>query len=259
MMGCGGVEAQNYHSMAFVRRGAYKYHRQNDEMIIDPLTAMFFAKHCEYAVSHPFQCGDDCIEFRFENELLREARPALRQVEKKRSRPVRTTAAPISSAIQYEIGLLAKKIELGRATGLEIEESALSVLNAVGVIESAVEGSKASHMQGRNKNRARRLVEQSKEILLSDLGRDWSLSEIAQRVDVSPFHLTRLVRKFTGFTLHRFLVQQRLAIALHRILEGADNITALAFDLGFSSHSHFSAAFKKEYGQPPSSIRMQSI
>ena len=35
------------------------------------------------------------------------------------------------------------------------------------------------------------------------------------------------------------------------LLGDYDDLTTLAFDLGFSSHSHFSAAFKQAYGQTP--------
>ena len=34
-----------------------------------------------------------------------------------------------------------------------------------------------------------------------------------------------------------------------------DDLTALSLDLGFSSHSHFSAAFREAYGRSPSAFR----
>jgi AraC-like DNA-binding protein len=37
-----------------------------------------------------------------------------------------------------------------------------------------------------------------------------------------------------------------------------DDVTDLAMALGFSSHSHFSAAFKQAYGQTPSAFRKLS-
>jgi AraC-like DNA-binding protein len=38
-------------------------------------------------------------------------------------------------------------------------------------------------------------------------------------------------------------------------LPHASDLTALAFDLGFSSHSHFSAAFRRAFGCTPSAFR----
>lgn len=49
-------------------------------------------------------------------------------------------------------------------------------------------------------------------------------------------------------------MQLRLARALHLLGDNA-GLTGLALDLGFSSHSHFSAAFKRAYGQTPSAFQ----
>jgi AraC-like DNA-binding protein len=49
-------------------------------------------------------------------------------------------------------------------------------------------------------------------------------------------------------------VQLRLARALIEVPH-ADDLTALALDLGFSSHSHFTAAFRRAFGQSPSTAR----
>jgi len=148
---------------------------------------------------------------------------------------------------------MAKRIELGVATDLEIEESALALLGTVGAIESEMDGIGTGRSAANR--RARKKVERAREILLSDLGRNWSLGEVATLAGASPFHLTRMMHRFFGATLHRFLTQQRLAAALPQVLDGADDLTAIALDLGFSSHSHFSAAFRQEYGATPSSLR----
>jgi AraC-like DNA-binding protein len=46
----------------------------------------------------------------------------------------------------------------------------------------------------------------------------------------------------------------RLARALD-LLEGDVDLSSLAQDLGFSSHSHFAAAFRQAYGRTPSEFR----
>jgi len=47
----------------------------------------------------------------------------------------------------------------------------------------------------------------------------------------------------------------RLAVAHSALLEGADDLTRLALDLGFASPAHFSAAFRTAYGCSPSTVR----
>ncbi|MFA6441419.1 MAG: helix-turn-helix domain-containing protein, partial [Sterolibacterium sp.] len=43
--------------------------------------------------------------------------------------------------------------------------------------------------------------------------------------------------------------------ALQRLADGADDLTALAIELGFSSHSHFAETFRREFGRTPSQVR----
>jgi AraC-like DNA-binding protein len=47
----------------------------------------------------------------------------------------------------------------------------------------------------------------------------------------------------------------RLRASLERLAAGAVDLTALALELGFSSHSHFTDSFRKEFGCTPSAIR----
>ena len=49
--------------------------------------------------------------------------------------------------------------------------------------------------------------------------------------------------------------QLRLREALGRIRDGHDDLAALADELGFSSHSHLSANFRRTFGVAPSSAR----
>lgn len=251
----GSPEVPGRHSLAFVRQGAYCYHGSGEGVIIDPLTVLAFAEGEEYAVSHPLGCGDNCLDVWIGDDELREARPAFRKAEKMNGGRARSNIFPISSEIRRDVCILAQRLERDRLSNLEVEESVLSILRTVGDTECSAEGCEAGRARAGNRSRSRKKVEWAKELVLSDLGRNWSLKEISDLVGVSPFHLTRLVRGFAGETLHQFLTRQRLAVAMHRIAQGANDLTALALDLGFSSHSHFSASFKREYGQSPSSLR----
>ena len=53
-------------------------------------------------------------------------------------------------------------------------------------------------------------------------------------------------------------MQLRLTAAARIILDGCDDLTALALDLGFSSHSHFTDAFRRRFGMAPSSLRTRT-
>jgi AraC-like DNA-binding protein len=59
-----------------------------------------------------------------------------------------------------------------------------------------------------------------------------------------------MFQQVEGLPLYRYQMRLRLARALDLLGDYFD-LTGLALDLGFSSHSHFSAAFKQAYGQTP--------
>jgi AraC-like DNA-binding protein len=58
--------------------------------------------------------------------------------------------------------------------------------------------------------------------------------------------------------LYRYHMRLRLARALN-LLPQYDDLTTLSLDLGFSSHSHFSAAFREAYGRSPSEFRQSAL
>ncbi|HEY6925563.1 MAG TPA: AraC family transcriptional regulator, partial [Steroidobacteraceae bacterium] len=95
-----------------------------------------------------------------------------------------------------------------------------------------------------------KLVDRAKLVLTSDLGRRWTLAEIAAEVGVSPVYLTQVFQQVEGMPLYRYQLRLRLARALD-VLPRYDDLTTLSLDLGFSSHSHFSSAFRQTYGRTP--------
>jgi AraC family transcriptional regulator len=58
--------------------------------------------------------------------------------------------------------------------------------------------------------------------------------------------------------LYRYQLRLRLARALD-LLDNYDDLTALSLELGFSSHSHFSSAFRNAYGRTPSEFKYSAL
>jgi AraC family transcriptional regulator len=84
------------------------------------------------------------------------------------------------------------------------------------------------------------------------------LAEIAGELRVSPVYLTQVFQQVEGLPLYQYQLRLRLARALD-LLARRDDLTALALDLGFSSHSHFSAAFRRLYGYSPSAFKRSAL
>ncbi|NVB85643.1 MAG: helix-turn-helix transcriptional regulator [Kofleriaceae bacterium] len=98
-----------------------------------------------------------------------------------------------------------------------------------------------------------RLATRAKD-LLGDRGRLLGLGELAEKLDVSPAYLTDAFRRAAGIPIVRYQLRLRLMRAM-RELPHASDLTALALELGFSSHSHFSTAFRVATGLTPSQYR----
>lgn len=66
----------------------------------------------------------------------------------------------------------------------------------------------------------------------------------------SPRTLARLFQLETGLSFGRWREQLRLIYAIERLADG-DNITRIAYDLGYSSAAAFTTMFTRAMGQPP--------
>jgi Adenosine deaminase len=97
------------------------------------------------------------------------------------------------------------------------------------------------------------LIGAAKELISAGRER-WSLTGIAAQLQVSPAYLTDLFRRHEGVSIARYQRRLRLSRALLE-LPHTEDIAALALDLGFSSHAHFSTAFRATYGETPSRYR----
>ena len=137
---------------------------------------------------------------------------------------------------------------------LLVEES---VTEAVGL---ALERARSFHglrSKGRAATRAahREIVDQTKELLAARFRERLTMGQIAGAIGVSRFHLSRVFRSTTGFSLHGYRNQLRLRAALERIADPETRLPTLASELGFSSHSHFTASFREAFGVAPSELR----
>jgi AraC-like DNA-binding protein len=98
-------------------------------------------------------------------------------------------------------------------------------------------------------------VEQVCAYLNQTLTTNLSLTHVARAVGSSVFHLCRIFRRGTGLTMHAYRHHLRLRRALEALEQPDMDLLTLALDLGYSGHSHFTAAFHRLFGLAPSKLR----
>jgi AraC family transcriptional regulator len=131
---------------------------------------------------------------------------------------------------------------------VEVEQSVVELLTWL-VHAAGIE-------QRERRTPATKLIGAAKE-LIGTAREPRSLTSLAAQLDVSPAYLTDLFRRHEGVSIARYQRRLRLSRALIE-LPDAEDIAALALDLGFSSHAHFSTAFRTTYGETPSTYRRRS-
>lgn len=82
-----------------------------------------------------------------------------------------------------------------------------------------------------------------------------SNTAIAERFNYHPYHLSRIMKQFTGQTLHGYLLEYRLHMAKEYLITTAVTVTAVAEKTGFSSYSYFIKLFRERTGQSPARYR----
>lgn len=84
-----------------------------------------------------------------------------------------------------------------------------------------------------------------------------SLRVLATAAGMTPFRLCRAFSRVTGETMTSYRTRLRLLSSLERLRAG-ESITDIALAFGFSSHSHYTAAFRIAFGVPPMRWRRQT-
>lgn len=235
--------------LVFPYRGVFVRHLGSDQAVAEANQVLFFNATEGYHVSHPVPGGDASLSVSISELLLRELAPrallcdgAVLAFRQQRLR--------IDPRAQVLVAMLRHSLREKVAEPLEAESLALTL------VQRAL-GPRTTHAAGATVGR-QRLVDRAKLVLASDLARRWTLADIAAEVRGSPVYLTQVFQQVEGVPLYRYHLRLRLARALD-LLAQYDDLTALSLDLGFSSHSHFSSAFRETYGRSPSEFRHSAL
>lgn len=81
-----------------------------------------------------------------------------------------------------------------------------------------------------------------------------SLAELSKLCQLNEFKLKKGFRELFNTTVYGFVHESRLTRAQQMIREGQQNMSEIAYQLGYSHPQHFQRAFKKQFGVTPGSL-----
>lgn len=152
----------------------------------------------------------------------------------------------VSCRPSAEAALVASRIRRELAwpdsfTPMAVEGLALELTAIVGRSRSATGGE--------------RWIEQARELLRERFRESLTPREVAAEVGVHPAHLARVFRARYGESLGEYVRRLRLQWAAAELLIAETSLVVLAVEAGFCDQSHFTRAFKRQYGVTPARFR----
>jgi AraC family transcriptional regulator len=241
----GAEECASATHLVFTYRGVYARHVGQEQVVADANHVLFFNAGESYRISHPIGGSDASLSLMLSDEILHELAPKS-IVSHRDIASFRRQCQRIDPRAQALAALLRHSLHNGAIEPLEAESLALT-------LAGRSLGPRTSHAP-RATHAARRLADRVKVLLAGDLSRRWTLADIAAEIRGSPVYLTQVFRRVEGVPLYRYHLRLRLARALD-LITSFDDLSALAAELGFTSHSHFTSAFRRTYGHSPSAFR----
>ena len=245
------------HCIVFPREAAWIQHEGARRFLADASMATMYNQGQVYYRWSIDNRPDRCDWLAFPGSIIRQAVQSWSVDDAGHERhPLRFGAAPIAAGLYAAQRRFFTSLERRIASDtLAIEETALWLLDEV--VASAYSSRRVRTDAPRRSQRAADAVEIARLTLARDPAARIPLASLGSLAGVSPFHLCREFRRHTGTTISAYRIGLRLRASLEPVAAGQD-LTTIALGLGFTSHSHFTHAFRRAFGAVPSTARGKS-
>ncbi|WP_115461354.1 AraC family transcriptional regulator [Winogradskyella aurantiaca] len=101
-------------------------------------------------------------------------------------------------------------------------------------------------------------LKKAKDIIIARMAEPPSLQELSDSIGLSLKKLKEGFKQIYGDTVYGFLLDYKMEVARKLLDSGEYNVNEVGFKVGYSTASHFIAAFKKKYGTTPKKYIMAS-
>ncbi|WP_298260159.1 AraC family transcriptional regulator [Bradyrhizobium sp.] len=234
------AEQFNCHSVSYVRKGSFGCQSRGRSFELVTGSVLVGFPGDEYVCTHNHVCGDECLSFFLEQELV-EAIGGRREAW-------RVGAAPPLPELMV-LGELAQAAADGRS---DISLDEVGYLFASRFVDAV---SDRTRKPVAIKARDRRRAVETAQWIEANSHHTIDLDAAANQAGISPFHFLRLFANVLGVTPHQYLVRSRLRQAARLLSDEDIAITDIAYDVGFGDLSNFVRTFHRAAGVSPSAFR----
>jgi AraC-like DNA-binding protein len=237
------VERHRGHSVSYVRKGSFGCHCRGKSFELVAGSILVGYPGDEYVCTHDHVCGDECLSFFLNPELV--------QAIGDRRDVWQIGAAPPLPELMV-LG------ELAQAAAEDRSDIGLDEIGAVFASRFVEVVSGRSHDGAPAKARDRRRAVETALWIDAHSDREINLEDVAAQAEISPFHFLRLFAGVLGVTPHQYLVRSRLRHAARLLADDGRSVTDVAYDVGFGDLSNFVRTFHRAAGISPRRFREAS-
>ena len=234
----------------FPRTSVRIAHRGSRPFVTTPNVVTYYNRSQEYLRWPVDPAGDLSEWFTLRDDVVLAVLSSLEpSVEEHADRPFKFQHGPCDPRSYLVQRLLVRHVARGTATEpLLVDELAVLLLHRLaGEALGAAAKTEVTPAY-------REIAEHLKTVLGTRFHEDLTLAQLSVEVGCSPFYLARVFRTAENTSIHQYRVRVRLARSLEQVAAGRE-LRVVASELGFSSHSHFSATFHRTFGLTPSDLR----
>jgi len=234
------VEQFGRHSVSYVRKGSFGCHHRGRLFELVAGSLLIGHPGDEYMCTHDHVCGDECLSFFFQPELVESLG---------RAKAVWQAGAVPPLPELMVLGELAQAAADGRS---DIGLDEIGHLLASRFIATT---SGKPPQPARPTARDRRRAVETALWIDAHSHREIELEDAAREAGVSQFHFLRMFSATLGVTPHQYLLRSRLRHAARRLAEDDAAVTDIAYDVGFADLSNFTRTFHRAAGLSPLKFR----
>jgi AraC-like DNA-binding protein len=244
------------HLIVFPRTSVQINYDNGDSIVANPNLVTMYNLHQNFSRKKISDRGDFCEWFAFAPNVLLDAMKRYDpSVEDRMDRPFVARFGPSDPNCYLRQRVVVEHLlQEETPDKIFVEETSMTILEDV--LKATYRTSPdARPVRKETLRQHRDIAIAAQEILSTSYDQDLTLNELAAQLYVSPYLLCRIFRQQTGATVHTYLNQLRLRTALETVKESCGKLTDLALNLGYSSHSHFTQAFRNAFGITPSDLQ----